>query len=285
MLREVEHGLSRTRARAGEGVQVVWSGPVDVPGMASDLAQALERDELSIHYQPVLHLDTGAVVGLEALLRWRHPERGLLSSRDFIGAVVPSGLTARVGRWVLHEVCSQMTRWQTALGGKPVPPVHVNVFPSEFCDPAYVADLGEILRNTGMNPLQLRLEVEMPASGRIEGVSAEAFEFLKEAGVEVWLERFGVGALGVPELRKLPFRRVKLDPGLVSVPDPSVDEGRILRALLQLAHELGVPVAAGGIETPAQRDLFRRHYCDLGQGYLLARPADPLGIFDKFLRA
>jgi diguanylate cyclase (GGDEF)-like protein/PAS domain S-box-containing protein len=254
--------------------------------LSATMPAAIERDEFFVEYQPLVRLDDGMILGVEALVRWQHPSYGLLDPERFISLAEESGSIVHLGRWVLARACEQARIWQDAFG-EAAPFVSVNVAPRQLHEPGLVADVVAILTSTGLEPGRLQLELTEQALMGEETGPLEALTKLCGMGVRIAIDDFGTGYSNLPYLRSLPVHELKLAGsfavGLRSAdPDP-VDE-RIVATLVNLAHALQLTVTAEGVETAAQRDRLRALGCDSAQGWLFARPSAPEEI-DVLLRA
>ncbi|MBI3752175.1 MAG: EAL domain-containing protein [Chloroflexi bacterium] len=240
----------------------------------AELRLAIERDELTVHYQPILDLRTEAVVGFEALARWRHPTRGLVLPVDFIALAEETDLIVALGETVLEKACRQAQAWRRRWPDQNLV-MSVNLSPRQFLDPSLVAKISSVLRRTKLEPRALELEItESSVMDRSEA-SLGVLEQLRAIGVRMVLDDFGTGYSSLAYLRHLPLDTIKIDRSFVTdldVRDPNVG---IVRAVVSLAHGLGVSVVAEGIETAEQARRLRELGCDLGQGYNWAHPADP----------
>ena len=241
----------------------------------AELRLALERDELLVHYQPIIDLRSDRIVGFEALARWQHPGRGLVLPVDFIALAEESDLIVALGRTVLEKACRQAQAWRQHWPDENLV-MSVNLSPRQFADPNLAASIAEVLRTTGLEPCALELEItESSVMDRSEA-SLRVLQQLREIGVHIVLDDFGTGYSSLAYLRHLPLDTIKIDRSFVTdldVQDPNVG---IVRAVVSLAHGLGVTVVAEGIETDEQSRRLRELGCDMGQGYRWAHPADPL---------
>lgn len=285
VLGDLERGLSASaaheapagflRLRVGEGVPREVSGPVGL-----ELRRAVAADELRLRYQPILRLEDGGVEGLEALLVWDHPTRGLLPARAFFHHAEATGVVPLLGRWVTREACAHLGRWREQWPGLAIPPVHLNVSTAEFWDPDPLGRLLEIFELAGSDPRDFRLEVSEGTLSRNPAAASLVVERMVAAGFEVWLEGFGGERLSLRDLLWMPFRHFKLDNGLLW--EESRSGGRqpspYLLALARLAQELGRTVVASSVETLAERKRLRPDSCALGQGSFFARPVEAADV-------
>jgi diguanylate cyclase (GGDEF)-like protein len=249
--------------------------------LAAALPAALERGELTLHYQPVFGLADRAVLGVEALVRWRHPERGLLEPREFLGLAEETELTVPLGRWVLEQACREARRWSRP--GSPY--VSVNLAVPHTRQPGLVDDVARLLAKTGLEPSRLQLELTEGAFAE-PGDSADTIGALADLGVRVAIDDFGAGWANYACLRALPACEVKLADAFVTglhsarCPDP-VDEV-FVTGLIRLVHTLGLTVTAQGVETATQADQLHALGCDAGQGWYFGRPG-PAGRLTELL--
>jgi diguanylate cyclase (GGDEF)-like protein len=230
---------------------------------------AIARNELRLHYQPKIHLPTGRITGMEALLRWEHPDLGLLQPASFIPLAEESGLIVPIGEWALHEACRQNQEW-TAAGFTPLV-VAVNLSPRQFQQQRIEDVTARILRSTGLDPARLELEVtESLAMHEPAHVTATLGD-LRAMGVQCSIDDFGTGYSGLSQLTQLPIDKLKIDKSFVATID-SDREAPIVMAVVALAHGLGLAVVAEGVETDAQLERLRELGCDEMQGFLFSRP-------------
>ena len=243
----------------------------------AELWTALERDELTVHYQPILDLRTLRIVGFEALARWQHPSRGLVLPVDFIALAEESDLIVAIGRVILEKACRQAQLWRTRWPNENLV-MSVNLSPRQFLDPDLAKGIRHVLRSTGLEPSALELEItESSVMDRSE-TSLGVLQQLRSLGVRIVLDDFGTGYSSLAYLRQLPLDTIKVDRSFVTdldVRDPNVG---IIRAVVSLAHGLGITVVAEGIETEEQARRLRELGCDMGQGYAWAHPAEPIRV-------
>ena len=237
------------------------------------LRGALEREEFTLHYQPLVSLESGDVTGIEALIRWRHPHRGLIAPDDFIPFAEEIGLIVPIGDWVLRTACAQALAWQRA-GLRPVP-VSVNLSLRQFRQQGLVASVARVLREAGLDPALLELEVteskilEDPAAGFAK------LRELKQIGLRIAIDDFGTGHSSLAYLREIPADTLKIDRSFVQDITERQQDAAITTAIIALGRSLGIGVVAEGVETEAQRDFLRAHRCAGMQGFLFARPGPP----------
>ena len=240
--------------------------------LEAELRGALERGELRLHYQPIVDLATGRIVGAEALVRWLHPERGLLLPQGFLRVAEETGLIVPLGAWVLAEACRQARAWQRERSAAESFWVSVNFSPRQLRQPDLVAQVGRALRETELDPAALRLELGEGAIVEDGTARLATVEALQAVGVRVAIDDFGTGSSSLTGLRRLPARTLKLDQSVFAGPDAR--DARVVRAVVDLAHALDMDVVAEGIETADQLALLRATACDHGQGFLFSKPVD-----------
>jgi diguanylate cyclase (GGDEF)-like protein/PAS domain S-box-containing protein len=231
---------------------------------------ALERQEFELNYQSKIDLKTGALIGVEALIRWRHPERGLVLPGQFISVAEECGLIVKIGRWVLRETCRQARAWQDA--GLPEIRIAVNVSAVELRAKDFIASVRAILADTGMDPQ--RLEFELTETVLIEDASATAaiLQELKSMGLRIALDDFGTGYSSLSFLQRYPIDEVKIDRSFVRNVTTNADDASIVCAVIAMGRSLHVSVVAEGIETREQLCYLRQQGCPVGQGFHFGRP-------------
>jgi diguanylate cyclase (GGDEF)-like protein/PAS domain S-box-containing protein len=252
--------------------------------LSSTLRPAIERGEFTLEYQPLVGMEDGRLAGVEALIRWNHPQFGTLTPNRFIGLAEEDGSIVQLGRWALGTACRQARRWQTDHPEEPPLFVSVNVAVRQVWDSDLVADVAQTLAETGLAPHLLQLELTESAVMGSAGRPLQALQALSDMGVRIAIDDFGTGYSNLAYLSRLPVSTLKLDGSFVRgfqyeeaakgvVPNPA-DEV-IVEAMIQLAHRLGITVTAECVETSAQADRLRRIGCDTGQGWLYSRPVPP----------
>lgn len=235
------------------------------------LSQALERGELRVGYQPQVDLHTGRVLAVEALVRWQHPARGLVTADEFLPAARLAGLAVAFDRWVLHAACAQAAGW---LAAGAAAAVAVNVSADHLISPDVVDTVARALHDSGLAPQQLRLEVDEEAVMWVGDRARDALLGLSELGVALTVDGFGAGSWSLGRLESLPVDALELDRSLIEGVAADPRSQRLVAAAVQLAHTLGRSVAAEGVEHPQQEAELRRLGCDRGQGHHWSRPLD-----------
>jgi diguanylate cyclase (GGDEF)-like protein/PAS domain S-box-containing protein len=246
--------------------------------METDLRRALEREEFRVHYQPIISLETGRIMGLEALVRWSHPDQGWLPPDEFIPAAEETGLILPLGEWVLRESCRHLKRWQEQYPRDIPLSVGVNLSVKQFSQRNLVAQISRILEEMGLEPAMLKLEITESAAMENAEAAAVLLGRLKSLGVQLYLDDFGTGYSSLSYLHQFPLDALKIDRSFVGRVDTDDRNRQLVRTILTLAHSLGVPVIAEGIETESQRLALRRMGCGFGQGHLFSRPLAPEAV-------
>ncbi|MBT2395499.1 EAL domain-containing protein [Streptomyces sp. ISL-100] len=247
--------------------------------LSSTLRPAVERGEFTLEYQPLVDLEGGGVRGVEALVRWEHPQFGTLAPNRFISIAEEDGSIVQLGRWVLRTACRQARQWQIAHPGTPPIFVSVNVAVRQVWDSDLVADVAEILAETGLAPHLLQLELTESAVMGSAGRPLQALQALSDMGVHIAIDDFGTGYSNLAYLSRLPVSVLKLDGSFVrgfqDEAHANPADETIVEALVQLAHRLGLTVTAECVETSGQAARLRRIGCDTGQGWLYSRAVTP----------
>ena len=235
-----------------------------------DLRRALQRNELTLHYQPKIDFKTGAISGAEALLRWTHPTRGAVSPAEFIPVAEDCGLILPIGRWVLRKACEQARAWADA--GLNVGSMAVNVSAREFRNEGFLAGLFAILDDTGLDPRSLELELTESVLMRQAEPAAAILRHLRDRGVQVAIDDFGTGYSSLSYLRKFPVDALKIDQSFVNQISSGGGDTTIVTAVISMARSLGLRVVAEGVETVEQLAFLQGQNCDEAQGYYFSRP-------------
>ncbi|WP_237886215.1 phosphodiesterase DibA [Pseudomonas sp. PGPR40] len=238
--------------------------------IAFELRRALEQQELRVYYQPVHDLKSSRVIGVEALVRWEHPQRGLVSPAEFIPIAERTGLIAEIDAWVMRQACQQMCQWQEA--GVVLSFVAVNVSSRLFARRELYQQVALVLHDTGLDPAYLELEVTESAVMEDPEVALEQMHRLRELGVRLAIDDFGTGYSSLLRLKRLPVQKLKIDQGFVAGLPCDEDDAAIVRVIIALAQSMGMQVHAEGIEQVEQAGFLLEHDCDLGQGYWFGRP-------------
>jgi diguanylate cyclase (GGDEF)-like protein len=242
--------------------------------LESDLRSAIENHEFEVHYQPIVDLQDCGIVSFEALVRWRHPELGMIQPGSFIPVAEESGLIVPIGEWVMREACRQTQLWNTGIASADPVSICVNISPRQFAMNNMVEEVSDILRETGLDPSCLELEVTENLTMQDAGRAILILRELRQLGVALSLDDFGTGYSSLSYLQRFPIRTLKIDRSFITGIESSKDSSEIVRTIIALGHTLGMMVIAEGIENGTQMILLKALGCDLGQGFLFSRPLE-----------
>ena len=275
LLRSADSAMYRVKKRGRNGYELHHGDVISTNrarlSLETELYRALERGDLSVQYQPVLDLRERRVVGVEALVRWAHAQRGSIEPEDFVGLAEESGLIAAIDTWVLRTACMQAKKWSD--GGLPGLRVSVNVSAPQLTSPSMRAVVAAALADSGLDPACLDLEVtERVAAGELSGC-VDVLSELRSCGVGVSIDDFGTGYSALDRLQELSVDRLKIDKSFIRQIDIAGDSP-IVSAAIAMAHSLNLEVVAEGVETVTQLQFLEKHGCDLAQGYLFSRAVD-----------
>ena len=275
ILREADLAMYHAKAR-GKARHEVFDKSMNKPaqdrlGLELDLRHAITRGDFTLHYQPVVALDSGLITEVEALVRWKHPERGLLFPADFVALTEETGLIVPLGRWIITEACRQLQEWRAA--GVVTPLVmSVNLSARQLQHLHLVDDVAHALEETRIDPGALRLEITETVVMQEAPSTLAKLEALKKLGVRLAIDDFGTGYSSLGYLKRFPVDTLKIDRSFVNGIGRDVEDTAIVRAVITVAKSLGLAVTAEGIENDAQLTELRALGCDRGQGYLFAKP-------------
>ncbi len=284
VLRDADIAMYRAKAR-GKSQSAVFDVEMHARAVAlleleTDLRRALERGDFRLHYQPIVALKSGRTAGLEALIRWEHPTRGVVYPEEFIHVAEESGLIVPIGQWVLLEACRQMRQWRDVLqsNSRPVA-ISVNLSARQFTRPELVDDVAQVLERTGLDGSSLVLEITESVLMEHAEIAVEVLSRLRQLGVKVHLDDFGMGYSSLSYLNSFPIDSLKIDRSFVSRLGLRGEGLEIVRAIITLARSLGMEAIAEGVETEEQRAQLHALECLYAQGYLFHSPlpADEMG--------
>ncbi|HEY2943349.1 MAG TPA: EAL domain-containing protein [Vicinamibacteria bacterium] len=276
LLRDADIAMYRAKRR-GRGHSEIFDASMHAVAtlrlkMETELRRALERQELRLHFQPVVSLETHRIAGMEALVRWQHPDRGLLLPGEFIPLAEEIGAIVPLGRWVIRNACAEARRWQEQARGGPPVAISVNLSARQFSQTDVLALACEALDESGLPAPGLRLELTESALMDDPAGAAAKLGELKQLGVNLDIDDFGTGYSSLSYLRRFPIDALKIDRAFVSRMDADVEDREIVRTIVTLAANLGVSAVAEGVETPAQAAQLRGFHCPYAQGFLFSRP-------------
>jgi EAL domain-containing protein (putative c-di-GMP-specific phosphodiesterase class I) len=281
LLRDADVALYEAKA-AGKNRYMIFQSDMHTAAhdrltLEMDLADALNRDELFLLYQPTFDLQSETVIGVEALIRWRHPKRGIISPTVFIPVAEDSGQIVPIGRWVLHTACEQAAKWHRQgheLG------MSVNVSARQLDRDSLIDDVRHALNDSGLDPGALTLEVTETTLMRDANATARRLTALKKLGVRIAIDDFGTGYSSLAYLRQFPVDALKIDRSFISGIAASKESAALIHTLVQLGKTLHIETLAEGIEEQTQLKALQRQHCDHGQGFLFARPLDVAAVED-----
>lgn len=242
--------------------------------LETDLRKAIQRHEFCLHYQPILTLEPTRLIGFEALVRWQHPERGLLSPAEFIPIAEETGLIVPLGWWVLREACRQMSIWQSGHPSDPPMVISVNLSSKQFLQADLVTEIARLLGETGLISRSLKLEITESAIMESSEVATKKLDQLRALGAQVCIDDFGTGYSSLNYLHRFAVDTLKIDRSFVQQMDVADENMQIVQSIVKLAHILAIDVIAEGVETDAQRNKLAGLGCEYGQGYLFSKPVD-----------
>jgi diguanylate cyclase (GGDEF)-like protein/PAS domain S-box-containing protein len=246
--------------------------------LLADLQRAVERNEFVLHYQPMVLLQTGQLFGVEALVRWQHPKRGLVAPTDFVPLAEESGAIIGLGKWVLDQACAQAADWQRRYPSNVDWTMSVNVSVKQLQHPSFVLDVARAIRNSGLHPRRLILEITESVMMHDVSVMMERLHELKDLGVRLAIDDFGTGYSSLSYLRQFPFDLLKIDKSFIDDVGVGTEQKELTRAIIELGKTLDLELVAEGIEHGDQLSRLQSMDCELGQGFYFAQPLDTAGI-------
>jgi diguanylate cyclase (GGDEF)-like protein len=286
LLANAESAMYRAKDRGGSSVETYGESMrielFDRMSTEHSLHRALERSELELHYQPVVELSGVTTVGMEALVRWQHPDQGLVAPYRFIPVAEESGLIIPIGAWVLEQACHQLSDWHGGGTEGAWGSMEVNLSARQIDDPRIISTVEGILDRTGLPPEQLTLEITESALMQDAASALAVLRALKELGVRLAIDDFGTGYSSLSYLQHFPLDMLKVDRSFVQELGVSSDGEEIVAAVINLAHALGLKVVAEGVETTGQLEILQTFGCDLAQGYLFSEPRPASEIVASF---
>lgn len=282
LLRDANIAMYRAKAQGRARYAVFDKAMHDDIVMLSQLENDLRRDvegignqpntQFQLYYQPIVSLSTGRISSFEALLRWQHPTRGLVSPADFIPVAEETGLIVPIGRWVLREACRQMHMWQLAFSDRGPEMIAVNLSGKQFLQPDLVEQIDQILQQTGLNASSLKLEITESVVMENAPEATVMLERLRSLSVQLSIDDLGTGYSSLSRLHSFPVNTLKIDRSFVSQIGNKGENSEIVQAIVMLAHQIGMSVIAEGVETAAQLTKLKELKCEEGQGYFFSRP-------------
>ncbi len=278
LLQDADVAMRRAKALGGGRCEVfdeaMHTRAVNRLKLEADLRHALQDRQFRVLYQPIVHLETRQIAGFEALLRWQHPEQGLISPDKFMAAAEDRGLLISIGQWVIQESCLQLKTWDEEMPWIAALSVAVNISARQLADSGFASGVEATLKSTGVAPSRLRLEITESVAAADTKLTASALSHLKHLGVAVILDDFGAGNSSLSGLRQLPLEALKIDRSLVQGMLADRGTSETVELILVLAHKLKLRVIAEGIESTKQLEHLRQLGCEMGQGYFFSPPVD-----------
>ena len=276
MYRAKEHGRSRFEVFD----PAMHTAAMDRLRMEMDLRRAIERDQLLLHYQPVFSLSTGGVVAVEALIRWQHPDRGLIPPLDFIPIAERTGLIGDIGNWVITRACEQLKCWERDFGYAAPQSVWINVSPKQFAQRNLADQVGELFTSIGFEPRRIKFEITESIMLEDIELATRTLGELRRLGVQVFMDDFGTGYSSLTYLGRLPLDGIKVDRSFVSQMGTDMRQAQLVGTIITLIRNLGLEPIAEGVETDQQARLLREMGCAFAQGFVFCRPVPPREIDD-----
>jgi diguanylate cyclase (GGDEF)-like protein/PAS domain S-box-containing protein len=278
VLRDAGMAMSRAKSRGRGGYELFDSNMhariMRQLQLEIDLRRALDRDEFEVYYQPIVALANGATIGFEALVRWQHPQQGLIGPGEFLQAAEDSGLIAQLDRWVLRQACKQMAAWHNSFSTEAPLYVSVNLSGRDFSRPDLAEQIAHELHLAGLDGQSLRLEITEGVLIEHSEIAAATLSQLRQLGVQISIDDFGTGYSSLSYLHRFPVDTLKIDRSFVMLLGDVNQNTKIIQAIITLARDLGLSVVAEGIETREQFNYLHALHCDYGQGYFFSRPLD-----------
>ncbi|MEE8572176.1 MAG: GGDEF domain-containing phosphodiesterase, partial [Gemmatimonadota bacterium] len=276
LLRDADTAMYRAKARGRARVEVfdktMHARAMKVLELESDLRTALEQGQFRLVYLPVVSLESGKITGLEALIRWEHPERGLVSPAEFVPVAEETGVIMPIGLWVLEEACTQMANWKERFPAYDELTISVNLSGKQLQQADLVDQVANMLEKSGIEPDRLKLEVTETVLMDDPDYSTAIVQKLNDLGIQVQIDDFGTGYSSLSYLNRLHIDTLKIDRSFINSLGEPGERAVVVEAIIRLAGELGINVIAEGVETSAQLDSLRTLECKHGQGFLFSQP-------------
>jgi EAL domain-containing protein (putative c-di-GMP-specific phosphodiesterase class I) len=278
LLQDADIAMRRAKAMGGGRCELfdeaMHARAINRLKLESELREAMLKRQFRVYYQPIVILETKRIVGFEALLRWQHPEQGLISPRKFIEAVEDTGLLVSTGQWVISEACRQFRTWKIEIPAMGAVSLNVNISAKQLAETSFVSGLEATLRQSGIDPAQVCLEITENVAASQPKLTATVFAQLKQLRIGVTVDDFGSGISSLRALRQLPVEALKIDRALVGALLLDRSALDTVELILLLARKLKLKVIAEGIESTKQLEHLLALGCELGQGYLFSQPVE-----------
>ncbi|WP_223836657.1 EAL domain-containing protein [Paenibacillus oceani] len=285
LIKNADTAMYRAKEKGGNTFQLYRSEmnirSLERLNMEIDLRRAMERGEIMVYYQPIVDLGSGRIYGMEALVRWKHPIRGMISPAEFIPLAEETGLIVPIGNWVLKEACRQNEEWISQ--GLPPLVVAVNISVNQFQQPGFIQLIKGTLESTGLDPKLLCLEITENVAMKNVNYIVETIDKLRELGVRISIDDFGTGYSSLSYLKRFRVHTLKIDQSFIQELTTDEENAAIVTALIAMSHKMNIKALAEGVETKAQLEFLRRYGCDEIQGYLFSTPL-PVSDFEHLIR-
>lgn len=285
LIKNADTAMYRAKEKGGNTFQLYRSEmnvrSLERLNMEIDLRRAMERREITVYYQPIVDLGSGGIYGMEALVRWKHPIRGMISPAEFIPLAEETGLIVPIGNWVLKEACRQNGEWIAQ--GLPPLVVAVNISVNQFQQPGFIQLIKGTLESTGLDPKLLCLEITENVAMKNVNYIVETIDKLRELGVRISIDDFGTGYSSLSYLKRFRVHTLKIDQSFIQELTTDEENAAIVTALIAMSHKMNIKALAEGVETKAQLEFLRRYGCDEIQGYLFSTPL-PVSDFEHLIR-
>jgi diguanylate cyclase (GGDEF)-like protein len=282
LLRDADTAMYRAKSQGNAKTAIfdeqMHAHVVALVTMETELRRAVERQELRVHYQPIVSASSGKAIGFEALVRWQHPERGMISPAEFIPVAEESGLISSIGRWVLQEACREAQSWQSRLHHSDSLFVSVNLSAKQFLQPNLTAEILQTVQESGLEPHRLHLEITESALLDNPETSNQTLVELRAHGIHLYLDDFGTGYSSLSYLHSFPFDALKIDRSFVSKLGEGSEHVGMVSAIIAIARSFGMDVIAEGVETSTQLVQLQELGCHNIQGYYFSRPLPVEGV-------
>jgi predicted signal transduction protein with EAL and GGDEF domain len=289
MLRDADTAMYRAKAAGKSRYEIcdpaMHNKAVQRLSLENDLSKAIERDELRVYYQPIVLLEDFRICGFEALVRWQRQDSGLVQPGEFISVAEETGLILPIGNWVLREACRQMRLWHLQFPSAPTFTVAVNVSATQFVNPGLISQVEHVLRDTSLEPGNLKLELTESVAMKGVGETIEILNGLQAVGVRVSIDDFGTGYSSLSYLHRFKFDTLKIDRSFICRMDQSTESRQIVQTIVTLAHSMGMEVVAEGVETTEELKRLREFACEYAQGYLFSKPVPKEEVTQILLRS
>jgi diguanylate cyclase (GGDEF)-like protein/PAS domain S-box-containing protein len=288
LLRDADTAMYRAKV-AGKARHEIFDkamhdSAMDLLQLETDLRRAVDREEFVVHYQPIVEIESGTLYGFEALVRWQHPERGLILPDKFISVAEETGLISVIGERVLRESCRQMSKWQKEFVNAASLSISVNLSSKQFTQPNLIEQINKALQETQLNPESLKLEITESVVMENVDTATGMLKRIRELGVKLSIDDFGTGYSSLSCLPRFPIDTLKIDRSFVGQMSDNAENAEIVRTIVMLARTLGMDVVAEGVETNEQLELLKALDCELGQGFLFSEALDSACIEDSLSR-